>query len=81
MYAFSVIGQTGYVYRDGSLVDTVAGNLSDFEALTAARASFGGAASSDSPGIRLAALLYYTRGLSGTEISNIYNNMRSRFGK
>ena len=81
MYAFSVIGQTGYIYRDGTLVNTVAGNLSDFEAMTAARASFGNAANSDAPGLRMAALLYYTRGLSGTEISNIYNNMRSRFGK
>jgi hypothetical protein len=29
----------------------------------------------------MAALLYYTRALSGTEVSNIYNNMRGRFGK
>jgi hypothetical protein len=81
MYAVSVIGKTGYVYRDGSLVHTVEGNNDDFQAMTAARATFGGAASSDAPGIRLATLLYYTRGLDGTEISNIYNNMRSRFGK
>ena len=81
MYAFSVIGQTGYVYRDGTLLQTIAGNLDDFQAMTAARASFGGAANSDAPGLRMAALLYYTRGLSGTEVSNIYNNMRSRFGK
>jgi hypothetical protein len=81
MYAFSVIGKTGYVYRDGSFLTTVEGNNDDFQAMTANRATFGGAASSASPGIRLAALLYYTRGLDGTEISNIYNNMRSRFGK
>jgi hypothetical protein len=83
MYAFSIVTGSGVqpagnVYRDGTLVATVAMNLSDFQSVTATSAQI---STTGSPGIRMAALLYYTRALSGTEVSNIYNNMRGRFGK
>jgi hypothetical protein len=77
MYAYTINGTIGTLYKDGSSVQTYNWGANNLAIATPTSTSM----YSNAGGLKIATSMFYNRGLSGTEVLRIYNNLKGRFGK